>query len=74
MTPRQSRNHWTVAPAEKIAVVLNSFDEERWAPEQYVRDMPRRETFTLICHGTIEPNYGLDLVVRELLTSNDCNR
>src|SRR5437763_8463566 len=39
------------APAEKIAVVLNSFDEERWAPEQYVRDMPRRETFTLICHG-----------------------
>src|SRR5207302_2452292 len=52
------------APAEKIAVVLNSFDEERFAPERYLHAAPTSEGFTLICHGTIEPNYGLDLVVR----------
>src|SRR5437667_335105 len=52
------------APAEKIAVVLNSFDEERFAPERYLREVPANENFTLICHGTIEPNYGLDIVVR----------
>ena len=52
------------APAEKIAVVLNSFDEERFAPERYLHAARTTEGFTLICHGTIEPNYGLDLVVR----------
>jgi glycosyltransferase involved in cell wall biosynthesis len=52
------------APAEKIAVVLNSFDDERFAPERYLRAAPEHDGFTLICHGTIEPNYGLDLVVR----------
>jgi glycosyltransferase involved in cell wall biosynthesis len=55
------------APAEKIAVVLNSFDEERFPPERYLAaDAAPGETFTLICHGTIEPNYGLDLVVRAI--------
>src|SRR5207247_106772 len=53
------------APAEKIAVIVNSFDEERFEPERYATTAPpRQDTFTLICHGTIEPNYGLDLVVR----------
>lgn len=52
------------APAEKIAVVLNSFDDERFEPERYLRAAPRADGFTLICHGTIEPNYGLDLIVR----------
>jgi glycosyltransferase involved in cell wall biosynthesis len=52
------------APAEKIAVVLNSFDDERFAPERYLRAAPENDGFTLVCHGTIEPNYGLDLVVR----------
>lgn len=52
------------APAEKIAVVLNSFDEERFVPARYRRDAREDDGFTLICHGTIEPNYGLDLVVR----------
>jgi glycosyltransferase involved in cell wall biosynthesis len=52
------------APAEKIDVVLNSFDEERFAPERYLGAAPQNEGFTLVCHGTIEPNYGLDLVVR----------
>jgi glycosyltransferase involved in cell wall biosynthesis len=52
------------APAKKIAVVLNSFDEERFDPERYAR--PRRDDdgFVLVSHGTIEPNYGLDTVLR----------
>lgn len=53
------------APAEKIAVVLNSFDDERFTPERYLGASRANDgTFTLICHGTIEPNYGLDLVIR----------
>jgi len=59
------------APAEKIAVVLNSFDEERFDPARYVRDVPAREGFTIICHGTIEPNYGLDIVVRAVALLRD---
>src|SRR5206468_1627967 len=50
------------APAAKIAVVLNSFDDERFEPERHVRAAPGSDAFTLICHGTIEPNYGFDLV------------
>jgi glycosyltransferase involved in cell wall biosynthesis len=52
------------APDNKIAVVLNSFDEERYEPDAYRRTARGRDGFVLICHGTIEPNYGLDLVVR----------
>ncbi|HEV8655709.1 MAG TPA: glycosyltransferase family 4 protein [Candidatus Limnocylindria bacterium] len=52
------------APAEKIDVVLNSFDDERFTPERYLSEMPASDSFTLICHGTVEPNYGLDLAVR----------
>ena len=59
------------APAEKIAVVLNSFDEERFAPERYLRAAPENDGFTLVCHGTIEPNYGLDLVVRAVSMLKD---
>ena len=54
------------APAEKIAVVLNSFDDERFQPDRYLREEVDEAHFTLVCHGTIEPNYGLDLVVRAM--------
>lgn len=55
------------APADKIAVVLNSFDEERFPPERYLAATDARSgTFTLVCHGTIEPNYGLDVIVRAI--------
>jgi glycosyltransferase involved in cell wall biosynthesis len=54
------------APADKIDVVLNSFDDERFEPERHLRETPAHEGFTLVCHGTIEPNYGLDLVVRAI--------
>lgn len=52
------------APADKIGVVLNSFDEERLEPRRYSSAQRDPEHFTLVCHGTIDENYGLDLVVR----------
>ena len=54
------------ARPEKIAVVLNSFDEERYDPEHY-QHVPRNDDeFVLISHGTVEPNYGLDTVIRAI--------
>ncbi|HYV22440.1 MAG TPA: glycosyltransferase family 4 protein [Candidatus Bathyarchaeia archaeon] len=52
------------ARAEKIAVTLNSFDEQRVDPRRYVKPSTSGEDFVLICHGTIDHMYGLDLVVR----------
>ena len=54
------------APPEKIAVVLNSFDEERLHPERYQRTRAEDGRFVLVHHGTMEPNYGLDTVVRAI--------
>jgi glycosyltransferase involved in cell wall biosynthesis len=54
------------APAQKIAVVLNSFDEERYDPERYRSEARDDRGFALITHGTVEPNYGLDVVVRAI--------
>jgi len=59
------------APLEKIAVVLNSFDEERYQPEQIVPAPRNEDEFILISHGTIEPNYGLDVVVRAVKLLKD---
>ncbi len=52
------------APAEKIGVVLNAadtalFDRARFPPAP--RDAER---LRLICHGSVEPLYGLDTVIR----------
>jgi glycosyltransferase involved in cell wall biosynthesis len=54
------------APKEKIGVILNACDEDRFDPDGYrpIRKDPGR--FDLICHGTIDENYGLDVVVRAL--------
>ena len=59
------------APASKIAVVLNSFDEDRFQPDRYQNLSRSEDAFVLICHGTIEPNYGLDLIVRALAQLKD---
>src|SRR3989442_672099 len=48
-------------PATVLAGALHL--RNRYEPERSLGAAPRRG-FTLICHGTIEPNYGLDLVVR----------
>jgi glycosyltransferase involved in cell wall biosynthesis len=52
------------APPEKIAVVLNSFDDKRFDPDRYARTRGEDDQFVLVHHGTMEPNYGLDVVVR----------
>jgi len=52
------------APAEKIAVILNSFDEERFDPQRYPRTRSLGNPFVLVCHGTIDENYGLDVAIR----------
>ena len=52
------------ASPDKIAVVLNSFDEERFDPSRYAAPKHKSDDFLLISHGTIEENYGLDIVVR----------
>jgi glycosyltransferase involved in cell wall biosynthesis len=59
------------APPEKIAVVLNSFDEERFDPDDYPRTRADDGRFVLVHHGTIEPNYGLDIVVRAVALLKD---
>jgi glycosyltransferase involved in cell wall biosynthesis len=59
------------APAEKVAVVLNSFDDERFDPDQYPRTRPDDGRFVIVHHGTIEPNYGLDVVVRAVALLKD---
>jgi glycosyltransferase involved in cell wall biosynthesis len=59
------------APGDKIGVVLNACDEDRFDPNGY--EPPRREGghFELICHGTIDENYGLDVVVRAVALLRD---
>jgi glycosyltransferase involved in cell wall biosynthesis len=59
------------ARAEKIAVVLNSFDDERFPPERYRPGARSDDAFTLITHGTVEPNYALDVVVRAVALLKD---
>ena len=59
------------APAEKIAVIINSFDDERFQPERFAAPTPQGDEFTLMCHGTVEPNYGLDIIVRAVAILRD---
>jgi glycosyltransferase involved in cell wall biosynthesis len=52
------------APAGKVAVILNSFDDERFEPPRHVVAPREDGRFVLVSHGTIDDMYGLDLVVR----------
>ncbi len=52
------------APPEKIEVVLNSSDEEIFDARRHPPAPPRKDRFTLLCHGAIERSYGLDTLVR----------
>ena len=52
------------APTDKVAVVLNSFDEDRFDPRAYPHASKRSEDFVLVCHGTVDENYGIDIVIR----------
>jgi glycosyltransferase involved in cell wall biosynthesis len=54
------------ARAEKLAIVMNcyglAYADDPTAPR--VEKDPKSESFTLICHGTIEERYGLDILLR----------
>jgi glycosyltransferase involved in cell wall biosynthesis len=52
------------APPDKIGVVLNACDEDRFDPNGYQPLVGNSDRFELICHGTIDENYGLDIAVR----------
>ncbi len=47
-----------------IAVVLNSSDEGIFDVRRYPRTDAGDGRFRVVCHGTIEPHYGLDTLVR----------
>lgn len=51
------------AVADDITVVLNSADETAFDPDRHPPRAPD-DRFVLICHGAIEPRYGLDTTIR----------
>jgi glycosyltransferase involved in cell wall biosynthesis len=59
------------ADGAKIAVILNSFDEERFDPRRYPRSRNGSDPFVLVCHGTIDENYGLDVAIRAVALLRD---
>jgi len=59
------------ASAAKIGVVLNSFDDERFNLRRHPNVQRADGRFLLVCHGTIDHMYGLDLVVRAVAALRD---
>ncbi|HEV8468130.1 MAG TPA: glycosyltransferase family 4 protein [Candidatus Limnocylindria bacterium] len=59
------------APAGKVGVVLNSFDDERFDPRRYAAITRNDGRFMLVFHGTIDHMYGLDLVIRAVAALRD---
>jgi glycosyltransferase involved in cell wall biosynthesis len=59
------------ASPDKIGVVLNSFDDERFSARRHQASRPADGRFVLVCHGTIDHMYGLDLVVRAVAALRD---
>jgi len=59
------------AAPEKIGVVLNSFDDERFNLRRRSGAQRADGNFVLVCHGTIDYMYGLDLVVRAVAALRD---
>ena len=50
------------APEDKIAVVLNSSEEQIFDPDRF--PATAEPGFTILCHGAIEERYGLDTAIR----------
>jgi len=59
------------ARADKIGVALNSFDEERLDPRRYWSTEGSQDHFVLVCHGTVDENYGIDIIVRAVALLRD---
>lgn len=58
-------------PSRKIGIVLNSSDESVFDGGRYAHRGRDDDRFTLICHGSIEPRYGHDTVIRALALLKD---
>lgn len=58
------------ADPDKISVLLNAADESVFDVERYP-NVPDPQHFTLVCHGSIEERYGLDLVVEAVAQLRD---
>jgi glycosyltransferase involved in cell wall biosynthesis len=52
------------ARAERIDVIINSANEDEFDPERFRSTKTARDEFRLICHGTVERIFGLDVIVR----------
>lgn len=52
------------APRDKIAVIMNSANENEFDPGKYPPAPHDPREFRLICHGSIERRYGIDTAVR----------
>jgi glycosyltransferase involved in cell wall biosynthesis len=52
------------ASPEKITVVMDGSDEEVFDPARFPRRMRDSDSFILVSHGTIEPQYGLDTAIQ----------
>jgi glycosyltransferase involved in cell wall biosynthesis len=59
------------APAHKIDVIMNSANEDEFAPGGDPRPARTPGEFTLICHGTVEPIFGIDTIVRAVALLRD---
>jgi glycosyltransferase involved in cell wall biosynthesis len=57
------------ADEAKITVVMDGADEDVFRPPPLPARDARR--FTLVCHGTVEERYGLDLVIRAVALLRD---
>jgi glycosyltransferase involved in cell wall biosynthesis len=52
------------APKDKIGIIMNSANEDEFDPQRYAPAKRVAGEFRIICHGTIEPIYGIDTIVR----------
>jgi glycosyltransferase involved in cell wall biosynthesis len=59
------------APPDRIGVVLNSFDDERFRARRHASGRGDDGRFVLVCHGTIDHMYGIDLVLRAIAVLHD---
>ena len=59
------------APPEKVSVVLNGADENIFDPDRYPATRSDQGRLRLVSHGTLEPRYGLETVVRAVALLKD---
>lgn len=52
------------ASPDKITVVMDGSDEKVFDPNRFPQRARDADRFVLVSHGTIEPQYGLDTVIR----------